>query len=418
MFALIDANSFYASCERIFRPDLAHRPVVVLSNNDGCIVTLSKEAKALGLARGTPAFEVRDVLRRNGVAVFSSNYELYGNISSRMFKTIESVAPDLEAYSIDECFAGFSLERDPEASAREIRRRVYRWVGVPASVGVARTKTLAKYAAHLAKKFPALEGVLIWESLAPERRRKALSLFPAGEIWGVGSRYARRLAEFGIRTALDFHDCDESLLKPHFPKPLLVAQAEIRGVPVLELERSAPPKKRLCRSRSFAQNVYELAEIEAALAFHAQDASRALRRAGLLAAELGVFFHGSPFGQEPPAYVALSQTLPYPCNDLSDIASTACRLARAGFRPGKPYRKAGVVLSGLVPETATPPLLFSREEARSDILSKTLDGLAAKYGAGCLTLACALETTPAPWRMRREHLSPAFTTKSSDLPWC
>ena len=186
MYALIDGNSFYASCERVFRPDLRHRPVVVLSNNDGCIVTLTREAKALGLKRGTPLFQVKGIISRHQVAVFSSNYELYGDMSSRMMDAIASLTPAIEVYSIDECFADLSGMTDLTALGLQIRERIWRWTGIPACVGIAPTKTLAKYCNHLAKKIPALGGVLNWNDLTPQRQRKALACQTIDEVWGVG----------------------------------------------------------------------------------------------------------------------------------------------------------------------------------------------------------------------------------------
>ncbi|HAW44938.1 MAG TPA: hypothetical protein DCW60_01115, partial [Sutterella sp.] len=352
MFALIDANSFYASCERVFRPDLVHRPVVVLSNNDGCIVTLSSEAKALGLKRGMPAFKVKDILTKNHVAVFSSNYELYADMSERVMQTIQSVVPDIETYSIDECFATMPASGTNTLTAREIKSRVYRWTGIPVSVGIARTKTLAKYANHLAKKIPALKGVFDWETLTDARKRKALSLFPVTEIWGIGSRFTARLEALGIRTALDFHDYPAKQLKALFPKPLLQTHAEIRGVPVLGLERTAPPRKEILRSRSFSQDVTSFDALNAALSFHAQEAAATLREEKLLCASVTVFFHGNPFKDYIPCRVTKSMSLPYPANDLPLIMQSVAWLLRESFVPGASYKKAGVLLSDLVPEDA------------------------------------------------------------------
>ena len=267
MYALIDGNSFYASCERVFRPDLRHRPVVVLSNNDGCIVTLTAEAKALGLKRGIPFYQVKDIIRRHQVAVFSSNYELYGDMSSRMMNIIAGLVPAIEVYSIDECFADLSGLDDLTTLGFSIRKRIGQWIGIPACVGIAPTKTLAKYCNHLAKKIPALHGVLNWNDLSFSRQEKALAYQGVEEIWGIGSQLAMRLKKLGIQTPLDLAQASESLLKQCFPINVIQTARELRGIESIEFEPTPPPRKRILRSRSFSKDVHREKEFFAAEAF-------------------------------------------------------------------------------------------------------------------------------------------------------
>ena len=233
MYALIDGNTFYASCERVFNPALRGRPVVVLSNNDGCIVTLTAEAKALGLKRGTPLFKVRDVIEKNAVEVFSSNYELYGDMSSRMMRTIASLVPSIEVYSIDECFADVTGIESVTELGRMIRSRVLKWVGIPTCVGIAPTKTLAKLSNHIAKRYRIFEGVFNWTELTPERQEKALSTIPAGDVWGVGRQISAALETMGITTALDLKNADEALIRRRFGVTLIRTQKELAGTPCI-----------------------------------------------------------------------------------------------------------------------------------------------------------------------------------------
>ena len=305
MYALIDGNSFYASCERVFRPDLRHRPVVVLSNNDGCIVTLTAEAKALGLKRGTPLFQVKDLIKRHKVAVFSSNYELYGDMSSRMMAIIASFVPEVEVYSIDECFANLSGLKNLTPLGFEIRSKIFQWIGIPACVGIAPTKTLAKYCNHLAKRVPALKGVLNWNDLTPERQKKALACQRVGEIWGIGAQLSRRLEKLGILTPLDLSLASEGLLRECFPINVIQTARELRGLESIEFEPEAPLRQRILRSRSFANDVFDKNDLLSAVTMHAEEAAGVLRKERLRARRVGIFILSNRFKLESPSYVEL-----------------------------------------------------------------------------------------------------------------
>lgn len=415
MYALIDGNSFYASCERVFRPDLKNRPVVVLSNNDGCIVTLTKEAKTLGLKRGVPLFQVQDIIKRNQVAVFSSNYELYGDMSARMMKTIASLTPAIEVYSIDECFADLSGLSDLTALGFKIRKRIWRWIGIPACVGIAPTKTLAKYCNHLAKKIPALNGVLNWNDLTPERQRKALACQSVEEVWGVGGRLSSRMLRLGIQTPLDLSEVSEALLKQCFPSNVVDTAKELRGIKAIDFEPTAPIRQRLVRSRSFADDVYDKNDLLSAITMHAQEAARVLREERLVAAKVGVFIFSNRFKSDVPAYAAMDVIeLGHHVNDTPTILGSAEKLLHRLFRKGVAYKKAGVVLSGIQPVYETNGDLLAFETEKADKLSEVIDRINSKYGRDTVSFS-AVKRNSGHWKMRRDMKSPSYTTRFSDV---
>ena len=374
MYALIDGNSFYASCERVFRPDLRDRPVVVLSNNDGCVVTLTAEAKALGLKRGVPFFQVKDLIRRHQVAVFSSNYELYGDMSARMMATIASLVPAVEVYSIDECFADLSGLNNLTALGLQIRERVGQWVGIPACVGIAPTKTLAKYCNHLAKKFPALHGVLNWNDLSAVRQNNALACQGVGET-------AR----------------------------------ELRGVEAIEFEPTAAVRQRVVRSRSFANDVYDRDDLLSAITMHAEEAARVLRQEHLMTSRVGLFILSNRFKLEKPDYTGVDfLDLGTYVNDTPTILNAAERLLKKLFKDGVPYKKAGIALEDIKQEGETTNDLFDFEREKCNRLSEILDQLNAKYGSGTICFSAQKRDTE-DWKMRRQMKSPSYTTRFSDL---
>lgn len=417
MYALIDGNSFYASCERVFRPDLKNRPVVVLSNNDGCIVTLTKEAKTLGLKRGVPLFQVQDIIKRNQVAVFSSNYELYGDMSARMMKTIASLIPAIEVYSIDECFADLRglNEADLTVLGFQIRKRIWRWIGIPACVGIAPTKTLAKYCNHLAKKLPGLKGVLNWEDLTAERKRKALACQGINEIWGIGSQFSRRLIKLGIETPLDLIEAPEALLKQCFPINVVQTARELRGIEAIEFESVAPLRQRIVRSRSFASDVFDRNDLLSAITMHVQEAARVLREEKLLTSRVGIFIFSNRFKLDQPGYMAMDAIdLGHYVNDTPSILKNAEFLLSRLFKEGIAYKKAGVVLENIRAESETMVDLFDFENEKSKRLSAVLDKLNERYGSGTICFS-AVKRNSEDWRMRRQMKSPSYTTRFSEV---
>lgn len=415
MYALIDGNSFYASCERVFRPDLRHRPVVVLSNNDGCIVTLTAEAKALGLKRGTPLFQVKDLIKRHKVAVFSSNYELYGDMSSRMMAIIASFVPEVEVYSIDECFANLSGLKNLTPLGFEIRSKIFQWIGIPACVGIAPTKTLAKYCNHLAKKVPALKGVLNWNDLTPERQKKALACQRVGEIWGIGAQLSRRLEKLGILTPLDLSLASEGLLRECFPINVTQTARELRGLESIEFEPEAPLRQRILRSRSFANDVFDKNDLLSAVTMHAEEAAGVLRKERLRARRVGIFILSNRFKLESPSYVGVDSVdlATYVC-DTPTVLNHAVKLLDRLFKPGIAYKKAGVVLEDIKPQEETAFDLFGFEEEKKSNLSAVLDDLNAKYGSGTICFS-AVKRSSEDWKMRRAMKSPSYTTRFSEV---
>ncbi|HBZ58075.1 MAG TPA: hypothetical protein DEO49_02860 [Sutterella sp.] len=420
LFALIDGNTFYASCEKVFRPDLVHTPTVVLSNNDGCVVTRSSEAKRLGIRRGTPFFKIREMARAEGVAVFSSNYELYQSLSNRMMGTIATLCPRIEPYSIDECFADLSgLEQSASEIGSLIRSRVRQWVGIAVCVGIGPTKTLAKLANHLAKEYPALGGVLNWNELAPQRRMKALSIVPVGEIWGIGGRIGARLKQAGVATALDFSRLDRHWVRSRFGVTLERTLQEINAVSCLPFEAERPRPASICRSRSFAAETDDLGALLTAVSVHVAEAAKKLREGRQCARSVSVFLLTNRFKPEQHQ-CALADTMPLaePTADSLELTRVACGMVRSLHRPGILIKKAGIVLEEIVPEgKGIERDLFSAERdaqrARRSRLMATLDSLEERFGAGIIGTAGT--HLSGGWKMRRDLLSPCYTTRIEDV---
>src|SRR5919106_6090756 len=382
LFALADCNNFYVSCERVFRPALEGRPVVVLSNNDGCIIARSDEAKALGFAMGDPYHLNRDKLTRHGVAVFSSNYALYGDMSRRVMDTLGTFTPEIELYSIDEAFlnlAGFE-RRGLADYARLIRATVRRDTGIPVSIGIGPTKTLAKIANHLAKTQPESGGVC---DLAEIDANHALASIEVGEVWGVGPRWAKWLEEQGIATALDLKRADPKAIRR---KITVVGERlvhELNGRPCLPLELVTPPRQGLTVSRSFGQTLTALHPIKEALVQFVGRAAEKLRRQYLVAGQVAVFVTTNRFSATQPFYAnSATVTLPYPTDFTPDLIEAAAQLLERLYRPGFHYQKCGVMLLDLSPATQVQADLFDmRDRQREAWLMRALDALNAEYGA-------------------------------------
>lgn len=414
-FILVDGDNFYVSCERLFRPSLEGRPVVVLSNNDGCIVSRSREAKLLGIPMGAPVFRWRALMEKHGVAAFSSNYALYADISRRVAETLATFGLPLELYSIDESFI-CSEELGREATGalgRGIRERVLRWVGVPVSVGAAATKTLAKLASEQAKADPAREGVAV---LSEEQEISCLMAATAtAEIWGIGSRSAARLADRGIRTALDLARAPDTRVRSLLGVVGLRTAWELRGIPCLSLESAPPPPGQVIRSRSFGRPVTSSAEMRQAVATHAARGAEKLRDSGMAAGSLAVFVMTDRF--RPGAYHGWASAEISPPTSLSPPLIRAALDCLAGIlRPGLEYRKAGVMMGGLSSCRAVQGDLFaaSGQDGRMGRLAREVDRLNARWGRD--TVRYAATGARREWEMRRSLGSPRYTTRWSDLP--
>ncbi len=417
-----DINSAYASMERVFNPKLRSRPVCILSNNDGCIVALTKDAKALGIKRGTPYFKVRALCEKKGVAVLSSNYELYDAMSRRFHRVVAGFGPVHEAYSIDEAFLDLTgMPEAPEAIGRAMKARVAQWLGLPVCVGIGPTKTLAKLCDHFAKTYPVFGGVVDWFSLSPERRERALSITPVREIWGVGPRTGEKLGAMGVRTALDFARMDASLVRARFGVVLERTLREIRGVACIPLEEKPVPKQQILRSRSFPAATDEKRAVLAAVSTHMAEVARQLRREGSVARTAGVFFHTDPFKEDSPWFSAAPQMrLVVPSADTLLLTHAACDLVERYWREGCRIKKAGAFATDLSGENepVEAESLFDvvDEEAIAarKRLMTCLDELASRYGKNIWRVGSAAGADG--WQMRRDRLTPQYLTNWADIP--
>lgn len=416
-FALIDGNNFYVSCERVFNPKLVGRPVVVLSNNDGCVVSRSDEAKALGVKMGTPWFQLRALAEQHGIVALSSNYALYADMSSRMMAVLAGFSSAQEVYSIDECFLGmegFTAE-ERIRQGRALRQRVWQWLGLPVCVGIGATKTLAKLANHCAKKkLAGRDGVCDFAALSPAELVTLLASIPVGEVWGVGPRLVRQLGELGITSVEALRRADAALLRRRFSVVVERIQRELNGMSCLALEEVAPNKQQIISSRSFGDYIAELALLREAVAHHVAVAAERLRRQGSCAGRIEVFIRTNPHKEAPQYHGALAVPLPTPSDDTLRLTRAALWLLERIYRPGYLYQKAGVALLDLSPATTQPQDLFAaaRDNAR---LMQAMDRINAIWGQGTLRSAAA-GRGDAPWRMKRARLSPAYTTCWENLP--
>lgn len=418
MFALVDVNSFYASCETVFRPDLKGRPVVVLSNNDGCVIARSAEAKAAGIAMGEPYFKLKDQIRRAGVVCFSSNYELYADMSQRVMTTLEELAPRVEIYSIDEAFCDLTGVRNCrvlEDFGRELQEAVYRNTRLAVGVGIGQTKTLAKLANHAAKKWLRQTGGVVDLSNV-DRQRKLMAALPVDETWGVGRRIAKKLEAMGIKTVLDLADTDIRFIRKHFSVVLERTVRELRGESCLGLEEFAPAKQEIVCSRSFGVRVTDYEQMRQAICSYAARAAEKLRGEHQYCRFISVFVKTSPFALNEPYYGnSASVKLLTPTQDSRDIIGAATRCLDVIWKDGHRYQKAGVMLGDFFSRGVAQLNLFDDNAPRagSEKLMEVLDHLNAKDGKG--TLYFAGQGIQQQWQMKREMLSPRYTTRYSDL---
>lgn len=417
MFALCDVNSFYASCETVFRPDLKGRPVVVLSNNDGCVIARSAEAKPF-VKMGEPYFKQKEQFRRQGVICFSSNYELYADMSNRVMTTLEELSPRCEIYSIDEAFCdltGVRNCRDLTDFGREIRETVLRRTHLTVGVGIAQTKTLAKLANHAAKQWQRQTGGVVDLSNL-ERQRKLMALLPVDEVWGVGRRISKKLESMGIDTVLKLADTDIRFIRKHFNVVLERTVRELRGEPCLGLEEFAPVKQEIVCSRSFGGRITEYHEMRQAICSYASRAAEKLRGEHQYCRFISAFVKTSPFALNEPYYGnSASVKLLTPTQDSRDIITAATKCLDAIWRDGHKYQKAGVMLGDFYSQGVAQLNLFDDNAPRqnSEKLMEVLDHLNAKDGRG--TLYFAGQGIQTAWQMKREMLSPRYTTRFLDL---
>lgn len=415
MFALVDCNSFYASCEQVFRPELRGKPVVVLSNNDGCIVARSKEAKALGIPDLEAFFKVEPFVRKHKVTIFSSNYPLYGDLSNRVMSTLNQFSPDIEVYSIDEMFMSLDgFQQNLNHYGQEIKHTVWRDVRIPVSVGTAPTKTLAKLASRVAKTLPKLSGVCTLDEAY--KWEWVLRRMPLTKIWGVGKRMAKRLEALNIHNAWDLANADAKHIRRFSNVCLERTIEELNGHACLPLEEAPQVKKQIYCTRSFGKKAKTLKPILEAVSLYASRASEKLRAQNHLVKTLHVFMHTSPF--EPNFHSASRVVqMPYPSNDTRDIVRLARHTAKTLYAEGHAYLKAGVGLVDIIDRQFYQEDLWQAEQSyHSDQLMKIIDSINKKEGRG--TVFIAAQGVSKPWYMRQQYTSPQYTTKWPDIPTC
>lgn len=416
MYALVDCNCFYVSCERLFRPELNHKAVVVLSNNDGCVVARSPEAKELGIKMAVPFFEVREFYDRGELHVFSSNYALYGDISSRVMSTLEALAPEVEIYSIDEAFLdlrGMQLNYDLNRYGHQIKQRIHKWVGVPVGVGIAQTKTLAKLANYAAKHYPKTLGVV--DLSAASWRSRLLKKTNVADVWGVGRRTAAKLYAEQIFTAADLAESDAEAMGKRYSVMLQRTILELRGIPCFNFAEQPTAKQQVLCSRTFSSRLTELPPLKEAVREYAVRAAEKLREEKGLARYISVFLRTNPNARFEVKYAnSAAVTLPNPTCDSRVLMSIAVQLLEQIYLPGYRYMKAGVMLGDIQPHNSYQVDLFNPDlhSPKSQQLMKTLDEINQRYHRGVTFVGQGFEQN---WSMQRQHLSPSYTTSWQDL---
>lgn len=419
--ALVDCNNFYVSCERVFNPKLEGRPVVILSNNDGCAVARSNEVKALGVGMAAPWFQFKDLARRHGIIAYSSNYALYADMSNRVMAILSRFSPHQEVYSIDESFldlTGFQ-RRNLTRYSQQIRQTIRQWTGLPVCVGIGSTKTLAKLANHIAKKNVQFDGVCDLNAMAAEEQDAWFSGLEVGQVWGIGPRLTPRLAELGIHSVLDLKQADPATLRSQFSVMMEKTIRELNGLVCIELEEMAAPKKQIVSSRSFGVLVSDLESLRESITLYMSRAAEKLRRQQSCAGSVHVYIHTSPHNPREAHYSnRMTIPLPSPTDDTLRLVNVALwglgRIYKAGYR----YQKAGVMLSELVPQQSLQTDLFGSATAagKSAKLMSVLDQINRSMGKRTLRLAA--EGFRQPWKMKQGNKSPGYTTSWHDLPEC
>ena len=415
MFALVDCNNFYVSCERVFSPSLRNRPVVVLSNNDGCTISRSNEAKKIGIKMGVPYFQLKKLLKPYNIAVCSSNYELYGDMSRRVMTILGNFTPDVEPYSIDEAFLhlSFSDKFDYFEYGTEIRQKILKWTGLPVGVGFAPTRTLAKIANHIGKKSP--DGVFVM----PDDPTKILNQLPVDEVWGIGRRLAEKLRRIGINSAGQLAVRDDAFLRKQYSVCVARTAMELRGIPALESESVDEPSKSISCSRSFGHPVIELSELEEAVAAYISTAAAKMRKEKLKATGANVYFEYYPeyeSGHKRNGGVSgTSVTFDRPTGDTGEMLNKIYPVLPMLFSKDRRYKKAGVVFYGLEGAGGKQLDLFDAPASdHSDKLYAAIDNINQRFGRR--TIFHLSEGVKQSWKMKREHLSPSYTTDWQHLP--
>ncbi|NCB69509.1 MAG: Y-family DNA polymerase [Bacteroidia bacterium] len=414
MFALIDCNNFYASCERVFNPSLNGKPVLILSNNDGCVIARSNEAKALGIPMGAPAFKFKEVIENGQVHVFSSNFALYGDMSNRVMTILGAFSPKMEIYSIDEAFLDFSgfEMHDLEAIGREIRKRILQWTGIPVSVGFAHTKALAKVANRIAKKFTDRTGG-VYKIDTEEQRIKALKWLKIEDVWGIGRQHARRLKEMNVLNAYQFTQLTDRWVRDMMTVVGLRLKLDLQGEPTLQLE-DVRDKKSIATTRSFDHNYKDLTLIKERVTSFAVSCAEKLRRQHCCCQSVMVFLHTNGFREDQPQYSKnIVIKLPFATNSSIEIVKFAVMGLEQIFREGYGYKKAGVIVSDFSPEDNQQLTLFDSRNVKHIELMKAVDNINRSMGQQKVRLAA--QEPGRVWKMKQERLSPRYTTNLNEI---
>jgi DNA polymerase V len=421
VFALVDVNNMYVSCERAFNPRLRDRPVVVLSNNDGCAVARSNEVKALGVPMGAPWFQMRDLARQHGIVGLSSNYTLYADMSNRIMTILRTYSPNVEVYSIDESFLSLNgmggLWASPTAMGQDIRAKVAQWTSLPVCVGVGQSKTLAKLANHVAKKFPLFDSVADFITMSDARTAWLMQRIDVGEVWGVGRRIGAKLRAMGINTVQDLKDAPPSTMRSHFGVVLERTCNELRGISCLELEEVTPPRKAIVSSRSFGTAVMTEAELGESISTYAARAGEKLRSQNSLCGAIHVFVQTNRFREKDEQYFnGVTIPLVEPSADNRILAGAALHGLAMIFRDGFKYKKAGIMLMDLQPDTQRQGVLFGAgpDRDRSVRAMAALDALNDRFGRDTVHIGSA--GLSRRWAMLSENRTPRYTTNWMELP--
>lgn len=416
MYALVDCNNFFVSAERLFRPDLLHKPVCVLSNNDGCIVSLSNEAKAVGIKRGDPLFKIKELVEKHQISIFSSNYLLYAGISSRVMNILGEEVKDLDVYSIDEAFLylGGYEKLDVAKQMRNLVKKVQKWTGIPISIGVAPTKTLAKVAANYAKKYAGYQNVCLIDT--EEKRIKALSRFDISKVWGVGRQSFKKLKIHDIQNAYEFSKLPEGFIKKHFTITGVRTWKELNGIPCIETSEITE-KQSICTSRSFGTTITQLEPLKESVANFTSACAQKLRKQQSAANIISLFLNTDRFNPSIPQYYNYqSFVLPVPTAETTELIRYAHQLLMLLYKPGYAYKKAGIILSEIVPNTAIQQDFFDPVTDRSKRikLNHVMDRINLKNGLNTIIYAIQ-EPTEKQWISKKEFISPNYLANIQEL---
>jgi DNA polymerase V len=415
MFALVDCNNFYASCERVFQPRLRNQPIVVLSNNDGCVIARSNEAKKLGVPMGAPSFEYKELFEKNNIHVFSSNYALYGDMSNRVMQTLSTFAPEIEIYSIDEAFLkfeGFDEHFNLQEHGYKIRYTVTKNTGIPISVGIAPTKALAKVANKIAKKFPERTGH-VYSIDTDEKRIKALKWLPIEDVWGIGRRHAKRLRAKNVTNAYEFTQLLDGWVRNNMSIVGLRLKRELEGIPCLDLETPSD-KKIIATTRSFDKNYTDKVQIQERVSTFAASCAAKLRQQKSCANAILVFVHTNIHRHDLQQYNrSITMKLPYPTHSSIELAKFAKQALDKIYREGYAYKKAGVIVMDFTPEDTGQIKLFENSNPRHRSLMHAMDQI--NHAIGTTKLKLASQDIKRTWKMRQERLSPHYTTRISEV---